>query len=75
METKKLNKKKQGWRLPDGSYTDSKPEYREAWLKKGKVVSSLTGLMVNGYDYGVISFISKDGKNTINLPSWFIDLL
>jgi len=66
---------KDRWRLPDGSYTKDKREYSTAWREKGNIVKKLTGLSVNGYDYGLVSFISDDKKNTITLPSWFIDLL
>ena len=62
------------WRLPDGSYTMSKAEYRNTWRDKGKIITELTGLKVNGFDYGLVSFTSLDGEKSITLPSWFIDL-
>ena len=66
---------KNNLRLPNGKYTNDRHEYDAEWLKRGEIVKNLTGLKVNGFDYGIISFISPDGKQTINLPDWFISLL
>ena len=44
-------------------------------VAKGRLVEKITGLVLNGYDPGIISLISDDKEHTINLPEWFLDIL